>query len=700
MSVCGSCLYQNHRMKGATPTSRGVGLVGLLVLVGIVLPAQGARPVSYEEDSGSVTIGNGLVVLTLLKPEGQIASVQYYKTGRTNLLVVKDDATQRGTTSARGGVVGPPGGAPNDRGYYDAHWFTKAGEPGSYDRFNCTSFEVVEKTPNRVTVSFKRPWTVHNKATDLPVHVDVRYTVASGSSGFYSHTVLEHTPAMPAASIDEYRMVLKLRPNMFTSTAIANDRQRPMPEYSDRSDADSEQLDVPESRRLTNPKDKRFRFELEDKYHYIAENQFQLVYGWTSSGSKPVGIWSINPHKYEYAGGGPLKQDLTVQVGPYLHFMLHSTHLGTPPVSLKAGQAWKKTYGPFFVYVNQASYAGQNLWQDAQITAIKEYYKWPYSWAYRSNFDYLIGVQRGTIRGRLKVSDPYVDLSTVDLRQAWIGLADPGQRGSWATDVSSYQYWTRPRERIGYFEIPHVRPGTYNLFAFVPGVLGDFRYSLAVTVKAGDDINLHTVVYQVPRAGPTLWDIGVPDRSAGEFYIPDMNAKSRYPYRPSSGNTFRNYGSWLAFYKHYQARDPVYIVGHSRYSRDWFYVHTPKLDKSSNKLVPSTYTIEFVLQAVKPGGVYTLRIAIAGSSQAALQVRVNNGAMEPLLDTGTCNCATGVSDNGMARAVVAGSYDIFEVKIADTLLKKGYNLIYLTQRRTSSKFIYIMYDYIRLEGPR
>lgn len=29
------------------------------------------------------------------------------------------------------------------------------------------------------------------------------------------------------------------------------------------------------------------------------------------------------------------------------------------------------------------------------------------------------------------------------------------------------------------------------------------------------------LVYEPPRDGPTLWEIGFPDRSAAEFYIPD-----------------------------------------------------------------------------------------------------------------------------------------------------------------------------------
>ena len=33
------------------------------------------------------------------------------------------------------------------------------------------------------------------------------------------------------------------------------------------------------------------------------------------------------------------------------------------------------------------------------------------------------------------------------------------------------------------------------------------------------------LVYEPPRDGPTLWEIGIPDRSAEEFYIPAPNPK-------------------------------------------------------------------------------------------------------------------------------------------------------------------------------
>lgn len=39
----------------------------------------------------------------------------------------------------------------------------------------------------------------------------------------------------------------------------------------------------------------------------------------------------------------------------------------------------------------------------------------------------------------------------------------------------------------------------------------------------GSEIKVGELVYEPPRDGPTLWEIGIPDRSAAEFYVPDPN---------------------------------------------------------------------------------------------------------------------------------------------------------------------------------
>jgi len=47
-----------------------------------------------------------------------------------------------------------------------------------------------------------------------------------------------------------------------------------------------------------------------------------------------------------------------------------------------------------------------------------------------------------------------------------------------------YQFWNRADEG-GYFSINNVRTGDYNLYAWVPGVIGDYRYDVSITITPG-----------------------------------------------------------------------------------------------------------------------------------------------------------------------------------------------------------------------
>lgn len=55
------------------------------------------------------------------------------------------------------------------------------------------------------------------------------------------------------------------------------------------------------------------------------------------------------------------------------------------------------------------------------------------------------------------------------------------------------------------------------LYVFTESSVSQLMY------KPGLDINLWDLIYEPPRNGPTIWEIGVPDRSAAEFYVPDPN---------------------------------------------------------------------------------------------------------------------------------------------------------------------------------
>lgn len=44
---------------------------------------------------------------------------------------------------------------------------------------------------------------------------------------------------------------------------------------------------------------------------------------------------------------------------------------------------------------------------------------------------------------------------------------------------------------------------------------------IGLNSKAGSDVQVGELVFEPPRDGPTLWEIGIPDRSAAEFFVPD-----------------------------------------------------------------------------------------------------------------------------------------------------------------------------------
>lgn len=47
-----------------------------------------------------------------------------------------------------------------------------------------------------------------------------------------------------------------------------------------------------------------------------------------------------------------------------------------------------------------------------------------------------------------------------------------------------YQFWTRA-DGGGYFSINNICTGDYNLYAWVPGFIGDFRCDVPVTITSG-----------------------------------------------------------------------------------------------------------------------------------------------------------------------------------------------------------------------
>jgi hypothetical protein len=70
-------------------------------------------------------------------------------------------------------------------------------------------------------------------------------------------------------------------------------------------------------------------------------------------------------------------------------------------------------------------------------------------------------------------------------------------------------------------------------------------------MRLGSKIDLGALTFKPPRAGPTLWEIGVPDRSAAEFFIPNTSQKYVNDLYTSVDKLVSSYLNLLTFFFSY-----------------------------------------------------------------------------------------------------------------------------------------------------
>ncbi|KAL0379042.1 UNVERIFIED_CONTAM: hypothetical protein Sradi_3209700 [Sesamum radiatum] len=441
-------------------------------------------------------MSNGIVNVTLTVPGGLVTSVTYK--GSENLLQTQNKE--------------------DNRGYWNVVW-TKSGGHNIMDKLLGTSYKVIARNKDHTEISFTTTWAVGS--AKVPLNVDKRYVMLRDSPGFYSYAVFERLKGWPAFDIQEARIVFKLDENRFEYMAMSDERQRVMPKSVDRYTG--EVLDYPEAVLLTRPTNPQLKGEVDDKYLYSCDNKNNKVHGWVSN---DVGFWMITPTN-EFRTGGPFKQDLTSHVGPTLLSMFISTHYAGEDIALKfqSEEYWKKVFGPVYIYLNSDASSKSNpsiLWNDAKQRMQMEEGSWPYDFPLSEHF--IKSNQRGAAKGQLLVHDWYKNKKNVPGASAYVGLAPPGAAGSWQLENKGYQFWTQT-DRQGNFLIKNVIPGTYSLFAWVPGTIGDYKHSYDITISPGSIVEVRNVVFEAPRKGVTLWEIGVPDRTAAEFFIPNPDPK-------------------------------------------------------------------------------------------------------------------------------------------------------------------------------
>ncbi|CAH2042828.1 unnamed protein product [Thlaspi arvense] len=631
-----------------------------------------AFPVLLHRLNHHVVMDNGLVNVTLSTPQGEVTGIAY--NGIDNLLMIP---THKET---------------NRGGYWDVVWDSPGHLGGKYDLLEGTSFDVVKEDEDQVEISFTRVWNASGNGSGIPLITDKRFIMLRGYPGFYSYAIFIHPEGWPDLNIYQGRMVFKLDENLFHYMAISDERQRIMPTAEDRESGLV--LDYPEAVLITNPSNPELRGEVDDKYQYSCDNKDNRVHGWIYF-EPTVGFWMITASD-EFRTGGPVKQDLTSHVGPTTLSMFFSTHYAGDSLAIKLrnGELWKKVFGPVAVYLNMAA-ADEDaltLWEDAKEQMSIETQSWPYYFPISE--DYLHAHQRGTVAGRMLIRDSYIDQDLVTANFAYVGLAPPGEVGSWQRESKGYQFWAQA-DSEGYFLIKGVRPGNYSLYAWVPGFIGDYKYSPFLNITPGKHIKLGVLIYEPPRRGPTLWEIGIPDRTAAEFYVPDPNPTLQNQLYINLPDRYRQYGLWDRYTDVYPDEDLAYTIGISNYQTDWFFAQVNR-NIGNKTYVPTTWRIIFDLDNVNEAANYTLQLAIASAHEAEIEVRINeaDASQPPPFTTGFIG-----KDNAIARHGIHGLYWLFSVDVLGSLLLSGSNTVYLTQSKGLSPFKGIMYDYLRLEGP-
>ncbi|XP_023544015.1 probable rhamnogalacturonate lyase C [Cucurbita pepo subsp. pepo] len=586
------------------------------------------KKLRLQNQGSHVILDNGLLMVTISNPQGYVSGIKYGN--MDNLLDVKSSESKRG--------------------YWDINWSW----PGGKDRYQLlkgSEFNVINATDDTIEISFR-------KASKL----SSRYIMRTGMPGFYCYAIYEHPSACRAFDLVQTRMVFKLRQEKFHYMAISDEKQRIMPMPEDLHPGRGEELIVPESVLLVNPINPDLKGEVDDKYQYSVDNKDGGVHGWISSSPNNIGFWVVFP-SHEFRNGGPTKQNLTVHTGPTCLAMFHGTHyIGEDILThIKEGEAWRKVFGPVLVYLNSTSDVSEahNLWIDA-----KE----------QEN-------ERGSISGRLLVQDRFISSSPIPARDAHVGLSAAREEGGWQIESKEYQFWVQT-DSNGDFTIRNVIPGVYGLHGWVPGFIGDYLHQSLVTVSAGSHTHLGILTYSPLRDGPTVWEIGFPDRTAGSFYVPDVNPM------------FRQYGLWEGYSDLHPINDQVFTVGINDPKKDWFYAQVCRRGEDG-KFVATTWSIKFNMTSLTEG-TYRLRLAIASATRSDLKINVNSMGSESSLVFQLMNLGM---DNTVCRHGNHGLYRNYSVEVPSSMLIKGDNNIFLTQARGGDELCGLLYDYLRLEAP-
>ena len=465
-------------------------------------------PVTARTNDGTITLDNGLIHAVIDRASGQVTSFQ--QLGGTPMELIAQGQTLYWDAN------GEPDSPPADvevpkKGYYrpPAHEGLARLAGANADQADV----VIEAAP----------------APAFPFAVEYHFVMKKGLSGLYAYAVLRHPSDQPAATLYQTRFVFRTASDDAVFNYWTVERGKT--------------IRIPRSGVVSQVTDATFLLSdgsIKTKYLnsvYFARTPVYGTLGVHEGDSH--GIWMIEPFG-DYHNGGPSRQGQTVHDDVLLR-VVQDTHFGSSPVKVAAGEDWRKVYGPFLIYADRAADPNA-LWDDAERQLAAEKAQWPYGFVTAPEY----ARARGTVSG-------HVRLDGQPPGHAQVILSDPDPEVAWTAQARGYNYWADVSPDGG-FTLDNIVPGDYTLYVSGADQPNDFIQT-GVHVAAGKVETLAPIDWRVETHGKTLWQLGVFDRTAGEF---------------RNGNDARGY-QMFARYPDQFPHDVDFTIGKSDPAADWNY---------------------------------------------------------------------------------------------------------------------------------
>jgi rhamnogalacturonan endolyase len=499
----------------------------------------------------------------------------------------------------------------------------------------------------------------------FPFDVEIHYVMRDGEPGFYFYLVAAKDGDTPDTTISQFRFAMRVGHSML-NIRLNDKRFGVLPATEDIKHAQGQVMDATY---LTPSGD------IVTKYEWSTPTAEAPVYG-LNNGRQ--GVWMIRGGS-DYLNGGPTKQHNTCHAtdkGPIMLNLLYSSHYGSNGSFVS--KDWKKAFGPTFVYLNQAG-DSDALWRDAKERAEMLGSSWPYRWMKQPEYP----VERSSVSGRFENVD-----------NGWVVLARPAEsRGlDWQRQGGDSYIVRAPIQADGSFELDAVRNGSYTLYAFADGMVGEFRRDNVVVECPSAKIQLGTLPWTARSHGELLWRIGTPDRSAAEF---------------RHGDDHRHWGLWFEYAKEFP-NDVDFVIGQSKERADWNYAQMavweeeggwkPKLDAKVGEVRWKLPVWKVRFNCDEPmAGKAVLTLALAGvNREGSIAVSLNGAPIGMVEDL--------EGDSSIHRSGIYGFFRERFVTFDADLLEEGENIIRLEivparrlKTRTNYSYFGVMYDFVQLE---